>query len=331
MAHELDTTDGHVSFASREDAWHRLGTVVGEAMDARQALSLANLAGWNVRKLPLTLHETVVDEDGVATHEVAVPDKFATVRTNPVNGGIDYLGVVGTQYVPIQNEEHVELFDTLVDESGAHYETAGALRGGREVFLTMKFPEHMMIGGVDPVSLNIAALNSHDGRSAFRFIVTPVRIVCANTQAAALGSAKAKFSIQHTTNAKSAMQQAREALGLTFKYAEAFEAEAERLIQESMTLREMERMLDDLWPVPKGLDEHSAQARRRRGDVMRLFEASDTNKEIRGTRWAGYQAITEYVDHFQPAGSGGHDWRAERSLTDVSMAIKSRAFDLVSA
>ena len=50
----------------------------------------------------------------------------------------------------------------------------------------MRLPQHLSIGGTDRVDLNIAALNSHDGTSAFRLLVTPVRVVCANTQHAAL-------------------------------------------------------------------------------------------------------------------------------------------------
>ena len=95
-----------------------------------------------------------------------VPDQFATVRTNPVTGRPDVLGVVGRGYTPIQNEEHAALLDALVDESGAHFETAGSLRGGRQVFLTMKLPTTMQIGGVDPVDLYLIAFNSHDGTSA---------------------------------------------------------------------------------------------------------------------------------------------------------------------
>ena len=56
MAHELDSTNGHVSFAnSRTDAWHRLGQSVGHAMTAREALDAANLFGWNVHKMPLQI------------------------------------------------------------------------------------------------------------------------------------------------------------------------------------------------------------------------------------------------------------------------------------
>jgi hypothetical protein len=38
MAHQLDITDGQVSFASRTDAWHRHGQSVGHAMTACEAL-----------------------------------------------------------------------------------------------------------------------------------------------------------------------------------------------------------------------------------------------------------------------------------------------------
>ena len=56
MAHELDSTNGVVSFAnSRTDAWHRLGQSVGHAMTAREALDAAHLSGWNVRKMPLQI------------------------------------------------------------------------------------------------------------------------------------------------------------------------------------------------------------------------------------------------------------------------------------
>ena len=95
MAHELDITDGQVSFAnSRSDAWHRLGQSVGHAMTAREALQAAHLAGWNVRKMPLQVpQEPVIDDTGVTTPApLAVPDFYATVRTNPINGRLDVLG-----------------------------------------------------------------------------------------------------------------------------------------------------------------------------------------------------------------------------------------------
>jgi len=182
MAHELETwSDGTASFVSaREHAWHRLGTVLPAEFDAAQAMQYARLGGWNVRTMALQT-APVLSDDGVFG-ALPVPDQFATVRTNPVSGSVDVLGVVGRGYTVIQNEEHADLLNRVVDEGGAHFETAGSLRGGRSVFLSMKLPRTMNVGGIDPVDLYLIALNSHDGTSAFRLLVSPVRVVCANTQ-----------------------------------------------------------------------------------------------------------------------------------------------------
>ena len=125
---------------------------------------------------------------------LTVPEQFATVRTNPITGASRLLGVVGSKYEPVQNEASCTLLDALIDESGAVYETAGALQGGRETFVTMKLPTSMTFdgqdGSKDRTDWYLAALNSHDGSSAFRFLVTPIRIVCANTQNAAIALRK---------------------------------------------------------------------------------------------------------------------------------------------
>ncbi|WP_457147501.1 DUF932 domain-containing protein [Mycobacterium sp. URHB0021] len=57
------------------------------------------------------------------------------------------LGVVGARYDPVQNEESCALLDSLVDEGRAHYETAGAPRGG-ETFVTMRLPEALTVRGM---------------------------------------------------------------------------------------------------------------------------------------------------------------------------------------
>jgi len=220
MSHELEQhADGIVGFVSaREHAWHRLGTVLPGRFDAAAAMTYAKLGGWNVRKEHL--QAVAMTADGVTTLDV--PGKYATVRTHPVIGAPEVLGMVGESYTPIQNEQHCDLLDALVDESGAHFETAGSLRGGRRVFLSMKLPETMTVGGVDPITTYLGALNSHDGSMAFRLLVTPVRVVCANTQAAAIRRARSSFSIQHTSGAEGQIQAAREALGLTFTFMAAF-------------------------------------------------------------------------------------------------------------
>ena len=336
MAHELEILpNGSASFVSaRQHAWHRLGTVLPDTFTAAQAMEHANLGGWNVRKE--ALQTVIISADGVRS--VPVPGQFATVRNRPGQAGeVDVLGVVGEQYTPIQNEAHCGLLDALVDASGAHFETAGSLKGGRQVFVTMKLPDTMQVGGVDAVDTYIAACNSHDGTSAFRLMVTPVRIVCANTQAAAFRRARSTFSIHHTSGATSHIQEARNALDLTFRYVETFQAEAERMINETLTVDAFREITRQLWPVaPNPSTRVKNNARSRELELVQLFTDSDTNTAIRGTRWAGYQAVTEYTDHFAPVGKKDAPAhvraiaRAERvAAGGETAALKTRAFDLL--
>jgi hypothetical protein len=98
--------------------------------------------------------ERVLTEEGVTSLDVP---GYATVRTNPFTHRPEALGVVGSGYLPLQNEEHAEFLNLLADQSGAIFDTAGSLRGGRQVFVTMRLPESLKVGGTDRVDLNIAA------------------------------------------------------------------------------------------------------------------------------------------------------------------------------
>ncbi|WP_425005581.1 DUF932 domain-containing protein [Mycolicibacterium sp. S3B2] len=341
MAHELDQTGGKVSFAdSRTDAWHQLGQQVGHAMTAHEALQAAHLAGWNVRKMALVVpQEPVITESGVTTPAaLPVPDQWATVRTNPVNGQLDVLGVVGNKYEPMQNEASCDLLDALTGESGAVYETAGALRGGRETFVTMKLPESMVFdgrdGSKDRTDFYLAALNSHDGSSKFRFLVTPVRIVCANTQSAAISRAAASFGISHTGNASVALREARRALQLSGRYVEAFEEEAAALYAAPMDLEEMTRFAGELVDIDGAESKTTARNRRDTANaIVKLWVSSPTVAPIAGTRWAAYNAVTEYVDHFSKVRAAGdpHCVRAQRAVTGGSAAqtLKTSAFRML--
>lgn len=331
MSHELnELAPGIHSFASaRLDAWHALGNVVDATMDARQALEASHLAGWNVRKTELFAR----DENGV---ELPVDNRFATIYTNPVTGQSQYLGVVGGHYAPIQNEEHADLLDAIVDESGAHFETAGSLRGGRETFITMKMPESILVGGEDRVDTYLIGLNSHDASSSFRFLISPVRVVCANTQAAALRDAVSSFSVRHLKGANANLQEAREALGMTWKYVEEFEAKAQQMIERTISDNTFEKIVGQLFGAETAtttraknlVDEH-------RAGLMSLWKGdSDTMKLVKGTRWGAYQAVTEYVDHYMSVRStsdGAQLARARRAVTSKAVqSIKETAFAALS-
>lgn len=329
MAHELDITDGVASFAARTDAWHRLGQIVGHAMTAEEALSAAHLAGWNVHKLPLQVaQEPVITPDGVTTlPTLSVPAMFATVRTNPITGELNVLGVVGSKYEPVQNEASCAILNALTQESGAVFETAGALRGGRETFVTMKLPESMTFegkdGSADSTVWYLAAFNSHDGQSKFRLVLSPVRTVCANTQSAAIAQARSTFGISHTSSARVAIQEAREALKLSWRYIEAFEAEAAQLYATPMDVEQVGRFARQLFKVDQASSETAQRGRVEQANaIVKLFVSSPTVTPILGeTRWAAYNAVSEYADHFA----------AVRGVRGAAQIAQARALRTVTA
>lgn len=330
MSHDIETFDDGTAafFSARQDAWHRLGTVTTECLSADEVMRVAHLGGWNVRLLPLTATE--ITDNGVTTLDV--PRHFATVRTHPHTSKPDVLAVVGNDYRVVQNEQHCELLNLLVDEAGAHFETAGSLRNGREVFVTMKLPRTVRLADTDDIDLYLAAMSSHDGTKPWRVIVTPTRIVCANTQRIALRTARASYTIKHTAAARSKIAQARTALGIVWNYCDEFEKAAEQLIQQTLTDGEFQKIIDQLWPYdPDNEGKRARGNRQRRTDTLHhLFTDADTNQGIRETRWAGLQAITEYLDHHAPATSA--EVRAHRVLTSETLAAKKQtAYELLAA
>lgn len=330
--HNIDITNGVASFATaREDAWHRLGTVFDREMTAVEAMKAANLADWNVRKLDLFGREAVVGEDGVTTVDVPAPKFALTVRTNPVTGETEPFGPVGANYTVIQNEDQVDFLQAVLDESGAFIETAGALKGGAQVFYTAKLPQQMLVGGVDAHDLYIAILNGHDASMALRTIVTPVRIVCRNTQIAALATAKQEFTIRHTKNAKMAAEVAREALSLTFAANDEFQAEAEKMIQETLTAGEFERIVNEVLTTDdQGAGPRAEKSRIERFAVIRGLWEAPTQSAIAGTRWAGYNAMTEWVDHYRRTNGATPEARtvsrATAAVAGTAVQFKKRAF-----
>lgn len=328
MAHELEQLrDGRTAFVSaRQPAWHQLGTITQECMTADEIMTRAFLGGWKVRKI--SLHGEEITPTGVT--RIDCPDKWMTVRSNIDTGETEYLGVVGEDYTPVQNEQVAEMLDRLVDAAGgAHFETAGSLRGGRRVFVTMKLPKGMRIAGVDDMDLYLAATTSHDGTAGLRVDATPVRIVCANTDRAALAATKGFYVFRHTTNVHSQIAQAREAMGLMWDYFDEFQRAAERMINESLSMGQFEQVVEQLWPLPDDASESTKRNHRQRQAALRyLIRDADTQKAIRGTRWAGFQAVTEYLDHYAPAKT--IELRANRAVAGPGAELKSRAFELLS-
>lgn len=336
MSHNLEQfEDGSTAFFSaREVAWHKLGTVTEGALTAEDALTTAQL-NWEVFKSedPVTAMVPMLGKSAMeqgSLQEITYADKFMTYRYHPKTQEPQALGVVGSRYTPVQNSEAFAFLNDLSDESGAVFETAGAIDNGKKVFMSMKMPKDMLIGGVDKINTYLLAWNTHDGSSSFTVAVTPVRVVCQNTLSAAIKRAERSFSLRHTPRVNGKVQAARETLSLTYKYVEEFEKEAEALISQSMTDKQFQELVEKIVPIDEDTERARNLAETARATMLGLWKAP-TQQNVANTKWAAYNAIVEYSDWAKPVrAEDASIKRAEKIMKGQGERFKNRALQLLS-
>jgi phage/plasmid-like protein (TIGR03299 family) len=305
MAHELEFVEGKASFAGRQPAWHALGTVIDDLTYA-DALREANLADWNVRVAPL-----VANVDG---SNFDVPNAQVVLRNSPADGSPEVLAAVGDRYSPVQNEDAFGLVPFLED-AGARVETAGSIRGGRQVFLSLSIESGFVIdpdGAADRVQNFLLLSTSHDGSLAIEASTTPIRVVCANTLDWALPNAKRAYKVRHTTTAQSRLAEAQSILIAAQGYFERFAELSASLYEVEVTNAEFTNIVTSFYHKPT--DEKNKRGLtvwEKKVDTLEQLWAGGgdyafTNANITGTAWGAVNALTERIDWHRPTRGKGN-------------------------
>lgn len=334
MPHELSIVDGRTEmFCAGERPWHGLGVVLPQLVTSFEAIQAAHLE-WDVELRPVAAVK-ISTESGVKAEELfsylGCPDHQATVRTD-LN---QVLGVVGSRYKPLQNREAFTFFDNVVGAGEAIYESAGALFGGKRVWILAKLNEDLVIGGGDRIKPYLLLVNSHDGSQAVRMFYTPVRVVCNNTLTAAVNrrAVGEGVVIRHTESMNGKIELAQQVLGM---------AQAEyRQLKNSFNLFYSHKIDTDKAKVYFAnvfeLDvEDSKNDRLTSDELVGAFEGHrDTSAETtpEGSVWRAYNVATHRVDHvlpFRHRSTRSPQSRAERRMKSVCFgtgaAVKARAF-----
>ena len=319
-------TSSDSMFSVRETPWHGLGAVLDRPpatiADAIEASGL----GWRVAREPIAVDrgDAATVDDWWEPRCEEIPGYYATVRqdTRAV------LGIVGERYRIVQNHEAFAFVDQLLGSS-LHFETAGSLNGGRRVWVLATLPEHVEVGG-DAVRPYVLLMNSHDGSTAVIAATTPVRVVCMNTLNWGLQRARQRFSIRHTEQISRRVHEARRVLDLSIDYYAQFSALGNRLASEHCSERQLQKVLDELYPsgTEDSVTDRTRTGREQVKDrIVDLFVRGDTQGNAPGSKWAAVNAIVEYGDWHRPIRRGGE--RFARAVDDG--AHKTRALELVIA
>ena len=336
MAHEISNVGfGNEVFTAGKPAWHGLGANVREAVTSVEAMQLAGL-DWKVLEGPVYgLTDIRVNQDWSRENLTRMPGKKMTFRLDAEEKAVP-LGVVGEDFKVVQNAEAFDFMDGLIGDGAAAYETAGALHQGRRVWMLCRIPGDIVVGDERDVTRKYLLLaNGHDGSMALKVFFTPIRVVCANTLAAAFQHKEknAGVSIRHSGDVKDKVKEAREVLGLAVQHYDDLGRTFNRFVKEAITKDDAREYFQRVLPATKD-KEASTRVENARDAMLQGFERG-RGAEIAGrTVWGAYNAVAEYATHTR------HETRSRASKADASdrrfeavmfgsdKALTERAFSL---
>jgi phage/plasmid-like protein (TIGR03299 family) len=306
MSHELDFSKGKAAIAyAGETPWHTHGTSFKRGFTSEEALQAAGL-DYNVELQELSTPHTTCN-----SHK-------AVVRTDTQS----VLGVVGNNYEPLQNKDAFRFFDALIKDKTALYETAGALKGGRQIWLLAKIDGQIDILKNDAINKYFLLTNRHDGLGSVAGRVTPIRVVCNNTLTAAMGkNVKEEIRIVHRGNVADRLEFAGELLAKVGVFYDELAEVYRKFAKIQMRDKQMRAYIGEALRPYGGVkteqealeiaklqeeEEVSARLATEINNVMTLVENGRGTdiKGVRGTLWGTYNAITEYVDHHKTPRTG---------------------------
>jgi phage/plasmid-like protein (TIGR03299 family) len=341
MAHELDRFNGtrrHTMFSVRQTPWHREGVVLAEAPTLDEAMVLSG-TNFEVGTRPVYLQEA----DGSFSKSVTGQAIVRLDRAETIGEAVFKL--VGDDYRPLQNRDAFGVLEPLLDKGVAKLETGGTLRGGRDVWMLVRFDvkdpvvQEVFANEVVPYGL---ITNNHSGQAKARVKKTPIRVVCANTLGMAFNDGWEDIAVSHRGDAKVRMVEAAEKMfGAIIERYRIIAEQYKALKARILTVEEFTRtVLDTAAPLPEKLDTLRTEHLTIRGYDARMEARTQQRNAItrawtngRGhvgdhSAWEAYNGAVEVIDHnaelFRTRGS-----RVAAILSGRLVQAKDRVLDAV--
>jgi phage/plasmid-like protein (TIGR03299 family) len=313
MAHEVQSM-----FSVKETPWHGLGHIVREAPTAEEAIKLAGL-NWSVEEKQLYSFDPATE-------------KFVRCKSHKAlhrSDNDDQLSVVGVGYEPLQNEKAFSFFDPFIESGLASFETAGALRQGKTIWILAKLNKAPIdIGRGDTVDKYLLLSNGHDGLMAVRTGFTPIRVVCANTLAMSHNTNESRLlRINHSKRVNDRLDQVREIINAADAKFEATAEQYRALAKADVDQKALEKYVEIVFDF-KSIDAQRREIARTKAveNIQRLFETGygANLKTANGTAWGLYNSVTQYLSYEQ---GKSQDSRLNNLWFGQSRNVNRRALD----
>jgi phage/plasmid-like protein (TIGR03299 family) len=300
-----------------------LGTNTNDAQDVSDVLTKANLRGWNVRLREMQTVSETISPTGVTVHptQLRVPSHFAVVRDSPFTMQEEIIGVVGSEFVPRQNESIEATMEALVGESAGKITAAGDFYGnGKQVFFTIELPVSARIGGVDVVNHNLSVFTGHDGSMSTTFVISAIRPMCANMRSIVLRNGLISAKVRHTKNSDAKLALVHSVLGLGWEEAKKMDVKFDAMASTKITDDKFWEIVNDIW-TPGDTPQGEAVTARRSGELRQILHGP-TNANIDGTAWAGFNTITQFLQH---GATNSDETNARRALRSQLLPTSDHA------
>jgi phage/plasmid-like protein (TIGR03299 family) len=280
----------------RWETWHGLGTYFEDKplMTARECMAEVPELDTEIVPCDLAFRHPVTGEWTVISEEVANVRLMDSM----------WLANVTTSYKRVQPWESFQFMDDLVQSDQAKYIAAIVLSKGRKIVLTVRLTElGIKIAGMtdESIDINVVLSNTYDRSGAFQTAITPIRPACVNSEALTFKTAPRVFSLRHTESITGKIAQAQQTLGLVHTYVAELERVGNLLVEQPFSNADFGRFMDRLVPLtPKMEADPGGRAASNRAEavmaVTRIFSEADNLANVRNTKWAALNAVTEYED-----------------------------------
>jgi len=336
MAHQIET----MAWAG-EKPWHRLGVEVDSNLTPWQMQEAAKL-DWTVSKRPsYTLDAPEWGED---VGLIQAENTFHIVR----DSDNQVLSHCGRDYIPIQNEQVFEFFKRFTEAGAMTMETAGSLKGGKEIWGLAKISEDFELAGHDEIKGYLLINQPHIVGKSMTIKLTPIRVVCNNTLTFALSQGgTASFRMPHVRAFnEDVMEAAQEALGLSAETMADFKNKAQFLAQKKAKHSNILEFISEVYQ-PSLLEEFRQEMKQKEegklvGDIVPIkdrfnkypalvVEALERQpgaelKSSKGTWWGALNAVTYVEDHLRESNDEGNNLHS--AWFGAGANRKARALDL---
>lgn len=289
----------------REIAWQGVGTTLPANVKSK------NIASACIAYAGLDYNVST------ARISARIDGRYSTVRGKVATYREDsekIFGIVSDKYKVVQNMEAFSFFDNITMSGQAEYVSSGSINQGQKVFICAKLPYLQYNVKGDLIEIYLVLSCSHDGKSAVRASLTPIRVYCMNTLNYAL-RAGITVRVEHRGDMKKQRKDAERvimaATELTAKSNAFFNAAANYRVSNQLA----ERFLSSVIAKSDGALISPTSARQANiVDTIRLYDATHITQQTEATSGTLFGLINAVSGYYQNWMDYGNEEKRMRSI-----------------